>query len=47
MIGEHDDLKELGDGIYYSPHPFCMINSAVIDFLKHAARTKSIRRAGR
>jgi len=39
------DLKEVAEGVYYSPYPLPMIDSVLIEFLKHVARTCSLRRA--
>ena len=40
-----DDLTEAGEGIYYSRHEIPLVDEAVINVLKHAARTNSKRRA--
>jgi cupin fold WbuC family metalloprotein len=45
MIIGQDDMREVGEGIYYSPRKLAVTSDVVIEFLKHAARTKSIRRA--
>jgi cupin fold WbuC family metalloprotein len=39
------DLKQLGEGVYYSPYDVPLVNETLIDFLKHVARTTPLRRA--
>ena len=39
------DLKEVAEGVYYSPYPLPVVDATIIEFLKHVARTCSLRRA--
>jgi cupin fold WbuC family metalloprotein len=39
------DLREVVAGVYYSPYPLPLLDSSVIEILKHAARKSPVRRA--
>jgi cupin fold WbuC family metalloprotein len=40
-----NDLQETAEGVYYSTYLLPIVDSAIIEFLKHVARTCSLRRA--
>jgi cupin fold WbuC family metalloprotein len=45
VIVQPSDLTEMGEAIYYSPHPLPFADHGLVDFLKQAASTTPRRRA--